>query len=243
MSVNLYNKNTKTLTQVAGNGVGVAKFGSPIRSWLINSNNSATNAVVANYDGIAVGVLAQTGTSTSTIIEIDSNGTEHGVTACDLFMATAYINSVTFPVKKGCKYYLSSAASTPSYGDMNGFTLYPFVENIVQPIEGGEEYSEEEQVVGVYCDGKPVYKLTVKGYSGNGGVSLGSYNIKYPLKIEGFAKNYAGSSSLTSFPTFGANGETASLVFSPSQVIYRAHGFSYSYSDIDFTIWYTKTTD
>ena len=104
-------------------------------------------------------------------------------------------------------------------------------------------YSTEEKIVGTWIDGKPIYKLTIYGYSGNGGLSLSNYNIKYPLKIEGFAKNYADSSSPTPLPTFGVNGETASLVFSPSEVIYIKHGFIHNHSNIDFTIWYTKTTD
>ena len=104
-------------------------------------------------------------------------------------------------------------------------------------------YSTEEKIVGTWIDGKPIYKLTIKGYSGSGGVSLSDYNIKYPLKIEGFAKNYGDSSSSTPLPTFGSNGETASLVFYPSEVIYVKHGFVSNHSDIDFTIWYTKTTD
>ena len=111
-----------------------------------------------------------------------------------------------------------------------------------------EEYVEEvEERVGTYCDGKPIYKLTIRGYSGNGGVSLFKYNIKYPLKIEGFAKKYGSDSLFTPLPCFGANGEMASLSLnvsgSSSEVTYRAKGFSYRHSDIDFTVWYTKTTD
>ena len=125
----------------------------------------------------------------------------------------------------------------PTTGDLTrvaGGTLYAETNS----------YSEEEvKTGGTWIDGKPIYKLTIKGYSGSGGVSLSNYNIKYPLKIEGFAKNYGDSSSPTPLPTFGDNGETASLVFSPSEVIYRKHGFVSNHSDIDFTIWYTKTTD
>lgn len=111
-----------------------------------------------------------------------------------------------------------------------------------------EEYVEEvEERVGTYCDGKPIYKLTIRGYSGNGGVSLFKYNIKYPLKIEGFAKKYGSDASFTPLPTFGGNGEIAALAFNVSgsgaEVAYRVKGFSYRHSDIDFTVWYTKTTD
>lgn len=108
-------------------------------------------------------------------------------------------------------------------------------------------WSTEEEVVGTYCDGKPIYKLTMTGYSGIGGVSFYARNIKYPLKIEGFAKRYGDDPSYTPLPTFGDNGEMASLAFNLSgegaEVTYKARGFSYRHSDIDFTIWYTKTTD
>lgn len=168
-----------SIPEGGGGSGGSIQFDNPIYGWLKDENNSKESAKLAEYDGIATGVIRQNSASNTYIIEIDPNGNEHEITACDLFTGSVYINSVTIPVKKGYKYYYNGNCEL-KFINIEGFTLYPFKANQSSDYisydeetetikfkeigSGGSsthKYSTEEQIVGEWIDGKPIYEKVI----------------------------------------------------------------------------------
>lgn len=160
MSFNLYNSETKELTPIAGNGVGVAKFGAPIQDWL-KGHSSVATAITADRDGILFYFNYNGDTATPLVATLVVNGKPIRGTR-----TTGWSSSITLPICKGDVIY----AYEPLSGDQSMF--YPFAENIVQPIEGGEVFSSQEVCIGtIDVDGveKKVYRKSfTKSMSANG---------------------------------------------------------------------------
>ncbi|MCQ2242459.1 hypothetical protein [Treponema sp.] len=160
MSYNLRNKETGELIPIAGNGVGVAKFGSPIQDWL-KGHSSAATAITADKDGILYYVNFNADTATPLVATLVVNGKSIRGTR-----TTGWSSAITLPIRKGDIVYVVD----PLTGDQS--TFYPFAENIVQPIEGGEVFSSQEVCIGtIDVDGveKKVYRKSfTKSMSANG---------------------------------------------------------------------------
>lgn len=147
--------------------IAIMNFNDPIDKWLVDANNSLATAKEAEANGIAVGFIRQTGTNTTIIHEVDENGKNVTITGADIFAGGCYVNSVTFPVKKGRKYYVENkTGSIENYGTLK---FYPFKSEVVQPLKAEDKYSTEETVVGEWIDGKPIYRRVIV-YTGSVGV-------------------------------------------------------------------------
>lgn len=234
MSYNLRNKETGELIPIAGNGVGVAKFGAPVENWLTGHSSAAT-AITANNDGILYYFNYNGSTETPLIATLVVNGKSIRGTR-----TTGWSSCITLPIRKGDTVF----AYEPLSGDQSIF--YPFVENVIQPIEGGEEYSTDEKVIGTWIDGKPIYRTTIKLSSNMGNDS------KFPVLNIDTMVDYGGTIYATasrykrSFPwklasyAFDINGWD-----SGGAHVYAMDSSVSSIIGSGSTVWfeYTKTTD
>lgn len=188
-SYNLYNKETKTLTQIAGTSVGVAKFGTPIQDWLVGHSSTAT-AITADRDGILFYFKYNGDTATPLVATLVINGKAIRGTR-----TSGWSSTITLPIRKGDVVY----AYEPLSGDQSMF--YPFAENVVQPIEGGIEHSTEETVIGTYLD-KIHYARTfvVSDTSLNGEVSLDINGLQAGLNVTSISGTFKAIDAKYTFP-------------------------------------------
>lgn len=105
-------------------------------------------------------------------------------------------------------------------------------------------YSTNEQIIGTWIDGKPLYQ---KSYSLTSGIAIGSYgHISMPSnsiirKLEGYA--YRSSHTVVDkFNGYIANGELFASIRS-GQIEYWISNIFDPVEEIEFTVCYTKTTD
>lgn len=112
-------------------------------------------------------------------------------------------------------------------------------------IQGYEDYSEDEIVIGKWIDGKPVYRKVIKmpdQPSKNASViiDITNLNIEKPIKCYGFCK-INGNSYWTS--GYKASNDIVTFIINGNSLIYYAYSFSGLAKDITAIIEYTKTTD
>lgn len=117
MSRNYVDENGN-LVQIAGKGIGVAEWGTPIENWLTNAT-SVESAKLADKDGILVITGANSGGANFTIFEIGSSTKE-----VLIFDSVHYLGG-NIPIKKGCKYYVIKTSSAT----IRTHSFYPFKEN------------------------------------------------------------------------------------------------------------------
>lgn len=217
MSVNIYKKETDTLQKVAGNGIGVAKFGEPIANWLTSANIGAANSKIADADGMVI--VNVTGSGRGVIYEDGETvpWTTLGSTG----------SSIVSPVRKGHKYSLGATASIT----ISSCFFYPFKEKQVTNLKAEDKYSTDEIVVGEWIDGKPIYR---KCFILTGSINASAYSSVGIIKPENFETLVfiSTNSSVNNLYHFNNNLQMAySMNVTVSVAGYVA------------TLEYTKTTD
>lgn len=150
MSRNIVDENGN-LIQIAGKGVGVAEWGTPIENWLTNAT-SVESAKLADKDGILVHSDKADSNSTRSMKVYDND--------VQIYLQTNnYGKTCTIPIIKGHKYYYTS-----ENGTIESSIFYPFkTNNDLQMVR--EKYSTEETVIGEWIDGKPIYRRVLKNTS------------------------------------------------------------------------------
>ena len=107
---------------------------------------------------------------------------------------------------------------------------------------GGNNYSTEEQVIGTWIDGKPIYQKTINfGVLPNNATKTiphGISNIEFVIGCGGFAKR---SGAYIPIPRIGVNVCGIDADDTNIQIITNANYSTYTTSYV--TIQYTKTTD
>lgn len=190
-SYNLYDKETKTLTQIAGTSVGVAKFGSKQSGEIWGKTSSSPWK--APIGGIYVRKFGDRVSLNQRIIDKTDN-----------VNYTAYFDGngsdqktvLTIPIIQGHEYY-DNSDNWGSHEDV----FYPFIENVVQPIEGGIEYSTEETVIGTYL-GKTHYAriFVISDTSLDGEVSLDINGLQAGLNVTSISGTFKAIDAKYTFP-------------------------------------------
>lgn len=154
--------------------IAIMSFDAPVYEWMTDSNNSSAKAVEADKDGIAVCTTKHNNTSSIMFHEIDLEGVDRKIAASDHYVSGSFITPVTFPVKKGYKYW-AELNSNSIAGYIGGIKFYPFKSEVIQPLKAEDKYSTSETVVGEWIDGKPIYrKVVVLSGSLSGTVTMDS---------------------------------------------------------------------
>lgn len=149
MSLNIVTETngSKGLEPVAGNGIGRAKFGSPINDYLVGHTTAAT-AIIADRDGILFHQITSATTSGVTVKVVINEKQFWGSSNT---YAPGGRSAITLPIRKG----------DIIYGDIKGSTVsmfYPFQEVQVTNLEAENKYSTDEIIVGEWIDGRPIYR-------------------------------------------------------------------------------------
>lgn len=112
------------------------------------------------------------------------------------------------------------------------------------------KYSTDEQVVGEWIDGKPIYQKTAYitsdiTYSGGMDIGLGSLNIENIVSSSAFCKAGTNAYYPLNFPHPSGGGNMYTYFFTGSSLLLnlRKGGDQYNITAIFLTIQYTKTTD
>lgn len=118
--------------------------------------------------------------------------------------------------------------------------------DLINKTDNKHNYSTEEQVIGTWIDGKPLYRKTIKieNVTASSHVDLTSLNIEnlcankirgnetqYGIIFGNFCWNNGSKAFFTQYSPFGND----------SNLYYNLSNVSFSY--LEFTIEYTKTTD
>lgn len=213
-----------TYNPIAGKAFGVAKFGEPRTNWLTGHTSAAT-AITADCDGILIAKFNSSNNTSSVEIHEDIivvfNQDQYGPGS------QTYTNAC-IPIRKGHKYYWNGNGHT-----LNFSFFYPFIENIVTPIESKDIYSTTETVVGQWIDGKPIYRRFLLRKENSRGMDLTSLNIDNIIKID----NLIGDNANIYFSNISYDNN---LVFylTKTQLVFR-----YSRYVHHIILEYTKTTD
>lgn len=235
MSTNYYDAENNKLIPIAGNGVGVAKFGTPIENWLTGHSSAAT-AITADKDGILYYFNYNGNIETPLLATLYVNGKSIRGTR-----TSGWSSTITLPIRKGDVVYVQD----PLSGDQSMF--YPFAENIVQPIKGGEEYSTDEKVIGTWIDGKKLYRkvLTLDiSTSGGHNINVASLNISQLTLIRGIF-NDTQYNYMFPVPDYGDDDTRFYLSYAMTEKnVHYETGARYGINGkLIVTIEYTKTTD
>ena len=121
--------------------------------------------------------------------------------------------------------------------------------NMMMQTGVSDYYSEDEKVVGIWINGKPVYQRTVITNTGTGNVqySIASWNVDEVMGLNGVIEQEI--NGIKYYPTIFFNGSTeysCNIHVSPHdsrKAIIINTGFGYYNYRIFITIQYTKTTD
>lgn len=125
------------------------------------------------------------------------------------------------------------------------------VPQLVQHFDGGNIYSTEEQIVGCWIDGRPIYQKTIDcGALPNKTTKTIAHNISNIakiIKIEGFGYNPSAASEFYSLPwvqggTNATKAQDVSIWASNANITINA-GSDYTTESAYVTLQYTKTTD
>lgn len=108
-------------------------------------------------------------------------------------------------------------------------------------VQAEENYSTEEQVIGTWIDGKPLYRKVLNvGHNIPINHSVAELNINKCIKCDGFSANYGNLPNITQYTDY-----TTTLVYSASSKTIQVRKGNYVTIDDDIfvIIEYTKTTD
>ena len=104
-------------------------------------------------------------------------------------------------------------------------------------------YSEIEQVIGTWKDGKPIYEKTITFTASSGGyVDVSNLHISKMISCVGFVTQTNGNH--VNIPYGTGSGDFAVAYFnSPNNRLYCSFAGSYNVAEWNITMQYTKTTD
>lgn len=130
----------------------------------------------------------------------------------------------------------------------NADTFNTMQDNIEEEINKLNTYSTEEQIVGTWIDGKPLYEKTIIK---TGGLSTGDNNIEHGINglkhviDESTTLTYANNTSYH-LPVVGSSGSSVTFYISANQETFNIRVINDSWSSLATvytTLLYTKTTD
>lgn len=126
-----------------------------------------------------------------------------------------------------------------SYGER-----FDKVEDSINELEKGEIYSTEEQVIGKWIDGKPLYRKVINfGAIPNNTLKYVKHNIsniKYIKSCNGYAMNSEGAGLI--IPSYNGTIYT-NCYTTATEVHVKTNGDRSSFTTCYITLEYTKTTD
>lgn len=114
-------------------------------------------------------------------------------------------------------------------------------------IGDGNDYSTDEQVVGTWIDGKPLYQKTISGtLLSETNIDLTSLNIDYIQIVSGDLERNAGSAGIIHYPISAMDGSVAFVTkyYENTKILRITYNLpGESGGNYNLTIQYTKTTD
>jgi hypothetical protein len=160
----------------------------------------------------------------------------------DLVSLTDYWQMIT-------DYELVSVTETIDSGYLKSvdIDLDPFatVNSIDIPEDDFHVYSTEEQLVGYWINGKPIYERTIQNNSLSTTIDLSSYNIETVIKLDSIGCDT--NTFVNGSPTSGSRWTISGVTSSNSKVNYINASNQYRREGQNYTgaiiIQYTKTTD
>ena len=118
------------------------------------------------------------------------------------------------------------------------------LEQLTTDVENKHTYSTEEQVIGTWIDGKPIYRKVIPGLTKNGSIEHNISNLDYVINIKGICKKTNGNFEPIPRLTTGTVSQYGIGIGDISSTsIYFEKGSSVSISESYIIIEYTKTTD
>lgn len=136
------------------------------------------------------------------------------------------------------------------FDDLADGTLVNITDDEQEVVEGGTIYSEEEQVIGLWTDNKPLYQKTLTLASGT--ISSGVLSVGTITGVDEIIKSECSCTQTNNGRHYGLPliRTTASECIYASTYVDNGtayaqilSGTGYTLSDIEFTITYTKSTD
>lgn len=223
--------------------IGVWRDGKPLYQKCINlgtleydaGDYHYVNHNISNIDKI-VECMGICSASDNQFIQIPSmrNSTTYGITLSATASAIRYSNN--WITSSGWTFVILQYTKTTDTPGSGKYTTY-----------GGlaHHYSENEQVVGTWIDGKPLYEKTIYIASVTSGSSY-QHNISNVKDISIYeirAKRNTGWYSSGHIFQDGINNITESFTIIPSSTVLYAYLFGNTITDCYVTVRYTKTTD
>ena len=138
-------------------------------------------------------------------------------------------------------YNANNIEYSPSDKTWKVSTVAEAINSLVNDTKGSVmNYSEEEQVVGTWIDGKPIYQKTLKNQSivhGNNEFSISSLNIDTFVNAFANTKEYNGVSDKRVFP------DDEHEFYIRDNVLKISSTPGGTFTGCNITLQYTKTTD
>ena len=212
------------------------------------TQTSGTEIATINVGDTSTKLYAPTTTVTQTLIE----GTEIGeVNGTKLYAPSGGSDVIVTPI--------TTTGTNIANIAVNGTTYQLFAPSGGggggEAIETAFIYSNEERVVGVWADNRPLYQKTLnltspsENLQGLDIADLTSLNIENLVKVEGFLYSATYSQTLPIYWSYVIN--NSYILNSNFGTVYYENGHlkqnisstAYTQCPVTITIWYTKTTD
>lgn len=171
---------------------------------------------------------------------IDDFGVIPRETPTASYNINAWVGEGTFSVRKG--------SSMSPYANGNAILTIAYTKTTDSPISigDGNDYSTDEQVVGTWIDGKPVYQKTIScGALPNAVTKTVAHNItnlKRVIHIDGYGYRASDGNSL-SLPYASIANYFVSVNIVGGNIELYAQADRSSFEESYITLQYTKTTD